>query len=97
MVLPALSTLEELVASVTRTSKTRSYTRIATGLSPELQRAHGRPPRGAQLGSAVRCYFTLKEYPPEASNAVILRYIERYQFLHDLGVSAIDLRASAHR
>ena len=27
--------------------------------------------------------FQLKEYPPEASPAVILRYIERYHFLRD--------------
>ena len=37
--------------------------------------------------------FQLKEYPPEASPAVILRYIERYHFLHHLGVGAIDLRS----
>ena len=35
--------------------------------------------------------FQLKEYPPEASNAVILRYIARYHFLRDLGVGAMDL------
>ena len=36
--------------------------------------------------------FQLKEYPPEASHAVILRYIERYHFLQDLGVSSLDLQ-----
>ena len=35
--------------------------------------------------------FQLKEYPPEASPAVILRYIERYRFLHELGVETLDL------
>ena len=34
----------------------------------------------------------LKEYPPEASSAVLLRYIDRYQFLHTLGVETITLR-----
>jgi hypothetical protein len=29
--------------------------------------------------------FQLKEYPPEASNAVMLRYIERYHWLRNLG------------
>jgi hypothetical protein len=36
--------------------------------------------------------FQLKEYPPEASPAVILRYMARYHFLRDLGVGTIDLR-----
>ena len=49
-------------------------------------------------GSATRMLFQLKEYPPEASPAVILRYIDRYHFLRDLGVEAIDLQRhqSAH-
>ena len=35
--------------------------------------------------------FQLKEYPAEASYAVILRYIEHYHFLRALGVGTIDL------
>jgi hypothetical protein len=90
VVLPALSTLEELVASVSTRVQDEVYTRLATGLSPELQRAMDdllQVPSG-ERHSAL---FALKEYPPEASNAVIIRYIERYHFLRDLGVGAIDL------
>ena len=44
-------------------------------------------------GARRSALFSLKEYPPEASNAVILRYIERYHLLRDLGVSGIDLKS----
>jgi TnpA family transposase len=84
VVLPALSTLEELVASVSTRIQDEIYTRLATGLTSELQRAMDdllEVPSGERRSTL----FTLKEYPPEASNAVILRYIERYHFLRDLG------------
>jgi TnpA family transposase len=90
VVLPALSTLEELVASVSTRIQDEVYTRLATGLTSELQRAMDdllEVPSGERRSTL----FTLKEYPPEARNAVILRYIERYHFLGDLGVSAMDL------
>jgi hypothetical protein len=90
VVLPALSTLEELVASVSTRVQDEGYTQLATGLTSELQRAMDdllEVPSGERRSTL----FTLKEYLPEASNAVILRYIERYHFLRDLGVSAIDL------
>jgi hypothetical protein len=35
--------------------------------------------------------FQLKEYPAEASYAVILRYMEHYHFLREFGVGTIDL------
>jgi TnpA family transposase len=90
IVVPARSTLEELVASVTARAQDDVYSRIVTGLSSALRQALDEllhvpaDERHSRL-------FQLKEYPPEASNAVILRYIERYHFLRDLGVGAIDL------
>ncbi|MEE8290573.1 MAG: DUF4158 domain-containing protein, partial [Candidatus Tectomicrobia bacterium] len=92
IVLPARSTLEELVVAITARVQDDVYTRIATGLSSELQRAVDdllEVPSGERRSAL----FHLKEYPPEASNAVIVRYIERYHFLRDLGVSGIDLRS----
>ena len=44
-------------------------------------------------GARRSALFYLKEYPPEARHTVILRYIERYHFLRDLGVSVIDLKS----
>lgn len=90
IVLPARSTLEELVVSITAGVQDMVYTRIVEGLPSELQRAMDDL---LELPSGTRrsALFHLKEYPPEASNAVILRYIDRYHFLRDLGVSGIDL------
>jgi hypothetical protein len=91
IVLPARSTLEELVASVTARVQDDVYSRIVVGLSPTLQQAIDAllhvPP-----GERTSMLFQLKEYLPEASSAVILRYIERYQFLRTLGVETISLQ-----
>ena len=40
------------------------------------------------LGARRSMLFQLKEYPAEASYAVILRYIEHYHFLRDFGVES---------
>jgi TnpA family transposase len=92
IVVPAPSTLEELVASVTAQVQDEVYTRIMTGLPPALLQALDdllQVPAGARHS----LLFQLKEYPPEASSAVLLRYIARYHFLQGLGVGAIDLRS----
>ena len=91
IVVPARSTLDALVVSVTARVQDALYTRIATHIPPALQRALDDlldVPDGARRSML----FQLKEYPPEASPAVLLRYIERYHFLHDLGVSSLDLQ-----
>jgi TnpA family transposase len=90
IVVPARSTLEALVASVTTHVQDEVYTRLTTGLTPALRQALDAllqvPP-----GEHRSMLFQLKEYPPEASPAVILRYMERFRFLQTLGVGAIDL------
>jgi TnpA family transposase len=90
VVLPAPSTLEALIASVTARVQDDLYTRLVTSLSPALQQALDTLLE-VPAGERTSVLFQLKEYPPEASPAVILRYIERYHFLQDLGVEAIDL------
>jgi len=90
IVAPARSTLEELVASVTAHVQDDVYTRITIGLRPEILQAMDdllQVPPGARRS----LLFQLKEYPAEASYAVILRYIEHYHFLRELGVGTIDL------
>jgi hypothetical protein len=91
IVVPAPSTLEEIIVSVTAQVQDDIYTRIVMGLSPDLQQAiddllHVAP------GERTSLRWQLKEYPPEASSAVLLRYIERYQFLHTLGIETIPLQ-----
>jgi hypothetical protein len=91
IVLPALSTLEEMVTMGTTRVPDELYARIASSLTPEFRQALDEVltvPSGE--GRSTLCY--LKEYPPEASTTVILRYIERYHFLRELGVGAITLR-----
>jgi TnpA family transposase len=90
VVVPARSTLEELVASVTAQVHGDVYTRITTGLTPELLQSMDNLLQ-VPLGARRSILFDLKEYPPEASYSVILRYIERYHFLRELGVGTIDL------
>jgi TnpA family transposase len=90
IVVPARLTLEELVASVTARAQDDVYSRIVTGLPPALQQAMDELLH-VPTGERRSMLFQLKEYPPEASNAVILRYIERYHFLQTLGVDTIDL------
>jgi hypothetical protein len=92
IVLPAPSTLEELVASVTVRVQDDIYTRAVTNLPPALQQAIDDLLQ-VPSGERTSMLFQLKEYPPEASPAVILRYIERYHFLHDLGVETMDLHS----
>ena len=89
IILPAPATLEALVASVTVRVQEEVYTRMATALPPALQRAIDDL---LQVPSGERSVlFQLKESPPEARPAVILRYIERYHVLQQLGVDAIDV------
>jgi TnpA family transposase len=90
VVLPARSTLEEIVSSITARAQEDVSTRIAHGLTPELRQALDQL---LQVPSGERrsALFQLKEYPPEASSAVLLRYIERYHSLQTLGVSTICL------
>src|SRR5215831_4439427 len=90
IVAPARSTLEELVASVTARVQGDVYTRITTGLTPALLQAMDELLQ-VPLGPHRSILFQLKEYPAEASYAVILCYIERYHFLRDVGVGDIDL------
>jgi TnpA family transposase len=90
IVVPAPSTLEELIVSVTALVQDEVYTRILTRLPPALLRAMDDLLQ-VPAGERHSMLFHLKEYPPEASPAVILRYIERYRFLQALGIGAIDL------
>jgi TnpA family transposase len=91
LVLPARSTLDELVVSVTTRVQEALYTRIAASIPAALQQALD-DLLDVPAGARRSMLFQLKEYPPEASPAVILRYIEHYHFLQDFGVSALDLR-----
>ena len=90
IVAPARSTLEERVGSVTARVQDDVYTRITTGLRPELLPAMDDLLQ-VPLGARRSVLFQLKEYPAEASYAVILRSIEPYHFLREFGVGTVDV------
>src|SRR6266446_949622 len=90
IVVPARSTLDELVASVTARVQGDVYTRITSRLTPAFIQAIDELLQ-VPLGGHRSMLFQLKEYPAEASYTVILRYIEHYHFLRDFGVDSIDL------
>jgi TnpA family transposase len=90
IVVPARSTLDELVASVTARVQGDVYIRITSRLTPAFIQAIDELLQ-VPLGGHRSMLFQLKEYPAEASYTVILRYIEHYHFLRDFGVDSIDL------
>jgi hypothetical protein len=91
VVLPARSTLERLVASQVTGAQEQIFQRLSARLSPEcrtdldslLEVGGDHHPRSALL--------RLKEYPPEATAATILSYLEQYALLRSLQVERIDV------
>ena len=75
IVVPARSTLDELVASVTARVQGDGYTRSTSRLTPAFIQAIDER-RQVPLGGHRSMLFQLKEYPAEASSTVILRSIE---------------------
>jgi len=87
---PPPSTLERIVSSVAASGRQEILRQIAGRLTPAQREAidgllHVDESNGRSS------LFQLKEYPPEASPASILTYVERSFLLPSLGVSQIDL------
>ena len=90
VVLPARSTLERLVASQAARAQEEIFQRLSSRLSPECR---------ADLDSLLEvaedhprsALLRLKEYPPEATAATILSYLEQYALLRSLRVERIDM------
>ena len=90
VVLPARSTLERLVASQAARAQEEIFQRLSSRLSPECR---------ADLDSLLEvgedhprsALLWLKEYPPEATAATILSYLEPYALLRSLRVERIDV------
>jgi len=90
IILPAPSTLGRLAAAVGSTGRQEILERIAARLPGpipevidqllEVEEGTGRSP-----------LFELKEYPPEATPATILGYLDRCSLVESIGVSQIDL------
>jgi Domain of unknown function (DUF4158) len=90
VVLPARSTLERLVASQAARAQEEIFQRLSARLSAEC-RAH--LDSLLEVGEDVprSALLRLKEYPPEATAATILSYLEQYALLRSLRVERIDV------
>jgi hypothetical protein len=90
VVLPARSTLERLVASQAARAQEEIFRRLSAHLSPECR---------ADLDSLLdvgedhprSTLLQLKEYPPEATAATILSYLEQYALLRSLKIERFDV------
>lgn len=89
-VLPPPATLERIVSSVAASGRQDLLRRIAGRLTEKQREAiDGLLQVGEGDGRST--LFQLKEYPPEASPAAILTYLERSSLLSALDVIQIDL------
>ena len=90
VVLPAASTLERVAASVAGHAPQELFTRIAARLAPDLGEALDALLQLAP-GEARSSLFRLQAYPPAASAAAILSYVQRSQQAHGWAADRIDL------
>lgn len=90
VVLPAVSTLERLVASSIARAQHEIFVQIADTLPPAVCQALDELLMVAPDDSRSPL-FRLKEYPPAASAAVILTYISLYQLARDVVAGQINL------
>lgn len=94
IVAPARSTLERLATSIAVTGRQEILERI-TARIPDSSRQSLDALLEVAEGERQSGLMAFKEYPPEASPAAILDYVERYYRLQGAGVSAIDLAGIA--
>jgi TnpA family transposase len=87
---PAASTLERLVASIAATGREEMFVRIAARVDDTTRRSLEQMLDVAP-GERRSALFRFKEYPPEASPASLLDYLERQRTLARSGVADLDL------
>lgn len=90
IVAPAVSSLERLAASVAATGREEMFDRIASRLDETTRRSLEQMLEVAP-GERRSALFRFKEYPPEASPASLLDYLDRRHTLEASGVTRIDL------
>lgn len=87
---PAMSSLERLIASITAHAQEDIFQWIAARLNPDFHETIDEL-LAVPAEESKSPLFYLKAYPPEATPAAILSYLERERLLRTLGVGAIDL------
>lgn len=90
IIVPAPSTLGRLAAAVGATGRQEILERIAARITEPICEAIDKL-LVVEAGAGRSPLFEFKEYPPEATPAAILSYIERCSLLESIGVGQIDL------
>jgi len=90
IILPSPSTLGRLAAAVGSTGRQEILDRIAARLTEPIAEAIDNL-LTLEEGAGHSPLFDFKAYPPEATPALILSYLERCSRLESIGVSQIDL------
>jgi hypothetical protein len=87
---PAMATIDRLATSIAAVGREEMFERIASRLDQSarqsLERVLEVPP-----GQSRSLLFRFREYPPEATPASLVDYLDRYQEITSLGVTGFDL------
>jgi TnpA family transposase len=87
---PVAATVERIAASIAAVGREEMFGRIASRLDAVARQALERLLE-LQPGQSRSSLFRFREYPPEATPASLLDYLERYRELTGLGVAGFDL------
>ena len=88
--IPGRSTLERHISNATAGGAGRLWQRFHARLSPEFREAIDRLLEVAD-GERYSTLFQLKQYPPEATPAAILTYLERFELVRSMGIERVDV------
>lgn len=88
--IPARSTLERHIGNATAGGAGRLWQHFLARLPSDFREAIDRLLEVAD-GERYSTLFQLKQYPPEATPAVILSYLDRFEHLRSMGVERIDV------
>lgn len=88
--IPGRSTLERHISAATARRAGRLWQRFLARLPSEFRDAIDRLLAVAE-GERQSMLFQFKQYPPEATPAVMLEYLDRFDLLRSMGVDRIDV------
>ncbi len=87
---PAVATVQRIAASIAAVGREEMFGRIASRLEISARQALERVLE-VQPGQSRSLLFRFREYPPEATPASLVDYLDRYRELTTLGVAGFDL------
>ena len=84
---PAVATIDRIASSIAAVGREEMFGRIASRLDPSARQALERVVEVVP-GQSRSLLFRFREYPPEATPASLADYLDRYQEMASLGVTA---------